>query len=361
MEINDIRIIEAELWRLYKYFPTDIIDSLIDNNTCAQYILNNLQNKSIVHITLEQIINRVKTIKKYRNQLKILQAIPQVKQRSPEWYEMRNGRLTASATAAALGKGKYESRDQLLKKKAYPETEKWVTHTSGPLYHGTMLEAMTSRCYSQRINDMLIHEFGMIKHPELSCYGASPDGITELGIMIEIKTPYRRKVDGSIPYEYMLQMQGQMAACGLLECEFVDCTLDVLTNENVYINSISADVNIDHGIVVEYFDEKGGILFEYSPEYLSVNQCIEWKNNYIKTNSTFKFNKLTYWKLYKLIATRVPFDESLWNSILPQIQQFWNDVLELKKIPFVEINKSSNKKQKNDSSGVYDFIDSDDD
>jgi hypothetical protein len=357
MEISNIRIIEAELWRLYKYFSGDFIESL-DVNICAGYIFNNLKDKGISNISLDEIISRVHIIRKYRQQLKTLQAIPQVKQRSPEWYEMRNGRLTASATAAAVGKGKYETREQLLKKKAYPESEKWVTHTSGPLYHGTMLEAMTNRCYSQRMNDMLIHEFGMIKHPEMNCYGASPDGITELGIMVEIKTPYRRKVDGTIPYEYMLQMQGQMAACGLLECDFVDCTLDVLTNENVYINSIADDVNVDHGIILEYLEGTTPV-FEYSPEYLRVQECIAWKNNYMKEHSaTIKFTKATYWKLYKLIAIRVPFDNVLWESITPQIESFWNEVLLLREKPFVE--NVNNKKQKNGKSEpTYDFIDDD--
>jgi putative phage-type endonuclease len=363
MEENRSRLIEAEIWRLYKYFTGEKIDTF-DIRLCAEYIENNLKEKEnetkSLEISIDKIIDKIEAIRKYRQQLKCLQNIPQVKQRSPEWYEMRNGRLTASATAAALGKGKYESREQLLKKKAYPESEKWVTHTSGPLYHGTMLEAMTSRCYSQRMNDMVIHEFGMIKHPHMDCYGASPDGINELGIMIEIKTPYRRKVDGTILYEYMLQMQGQMAACGLLECDFVDCTLDVLGNEAIYKHSTVENVRTDHGIIVEYLDEKGSLSFEYSPAYLTVGECIEWKNNYVKM-STYKIVKNTYWKLYKIVVTRVHFDSTLWNSLIPEIERFWKDVLKLRETPYEETTTKT-KKPKNDvKNELYNFIDSDDD
>lgn len=358
------RVIENELWGLYKYFPKDTIDSF-DDNACGKFIYDMIHNRLDLNlnVSLEDICKRVNILREYRKQLKLLLEMPQVAQRSPEWFEMRKERLTASATAQAIGKGKFGNRKQLLQTKAFPENEKWLPSTSGPMYHGTMLEAMTSRCYAQRNNDILIHDFGMIKHPDLSCYGASPDGITEMGIMIEIKTPYRRQVDGNIPYEYMLQMQGQMAACGFLECEFVDCKIDILPSENLYIEATKTCGKVDHGVIVEHRDTRGNPTFEYSPEYLSSEECIKWKNEYIRGN---KYTKVSFWKLYKLIPTRVYFDEKLWNDLVPQIKTFWNDVLQLRaegisnnalknvKDGKDDVNESSKKTK-------YDFIESDDD
>lgn len=350
---NDIfcRLIENELWILYKHFPKDVIDSFTDS-ACANYIYDILSKQNQIY-KLAEIEERVNKLRQYRTQLKHLLSIPQVQQRSPEWYDLRKERLTASATAQAIGKGKFGNRTQLLQSKAFPDNEKWLPNTSGPMYHGTMLEAMTSRCYSQRNNDILIHDFGMIKHPELSCYGASPDGITEMGIMIEIKTPYRRQVDGNIPEEYLLQMQGQMAACGFSKCEFVDCKIDILMNETIYLNETTGKV--DHGIIVEHRDTAGNPTFNYSPPYLSSLECIEWKNRYIQQE---KYTKVVYWKLYKLIPTRVYFDEKLWNDLIPQIEQFWNDVLVLRSQGNTKVikekDKDVNKKPK------YDFIESDD-
>jgi len=366
------RQVESEIWILYKHFPSNIIDTF-DNTSCAKFIYENLKNQSNmtsnivsntvsnIEYNLQDIEERVSIIRNYRNQLQNLMNIPQVKQRSPEWYEMRKERLTASATAQALGKGKFGTRNQLLQSKAFPDLDKWFPNTSGPMYHGTMLEEMTSRCYSQRNNDMKIYEFGMLKHPDLNCYGASPDGITELGIMIEIKTPYRREVNGNIPEEYYLQMQGQMAACGLHECDFVDCKIDVILNENDYINQNKNDSKVDHGIIIEDRDDYGTPKFLYSPEYLNVQECIQWKNELIKKERhNFKLIKVTYWKLYKIIATRVYFDEQLWNSIVPEIQKFWDDVIELRKnVPQTQIEKNIKIKEDNSKKQKYDFIDSD--
>ena len=170
------RQVETELWSLYKYFPASTIDTL-DDESLSKFIYDSLKTKtqltknlikvnSIGNITnvenIQDIKERVSVIRNYRKQLVNLQNIPQVKQRTPEWYNMRKERLTASATAQAIGKGKFGNRNQLLQSKAFPDSEKWFPTTSGPMYHGTMLEEMTSRCYSQRNNDIRIYDFGMI-------------------------------------------------------------------------------------------------------------------------------------------------------------------------------------------------------
>ena len=118
----------------------------------------------------------------------------------------------------------------------------------------------------------------MIPHKTLDCFGASPDGINELGIMVEIKTPYRRRVDGNIPYEYMVQMQGQMAVCNISECDFVDaeiyfnyrCIEDYINDSDIQNN------NMDHGVIVEYYDETNNRQHIYSPVRLTTQQCIAW-------------------------------------------------------------------------------------
>lgn len=367
------RQVESEMWALYKHFPAHVIDTF-DNASFSKFIydsLNTKKNKETIIPTVEDIEQRVTVIREYRKQLLHLQSIPQVKQRTPEWYNMRKERLTASATAQAIGKGKFGNRSQLLQSKAFPDSEIWKPNTSGPMYHGTMLEEMTSRCYSQRNNDIRIYDFGMIKHPNLDCYGASPDGITELGIMIEIKTPYKRKVDGNIPQEYLLQMQGQMAACELYECEFVDCKIDMIYSEKEYLDLNGKDIKIDHGIIIETRDSSGTPVFKYSPEYLTPEECIQWKNENIKEMSAgmpmFSVLKTNYWKLYNIIATRVYFDKDLWDNLEPQIRQFWDDVIALRSNP--ELNKHNQQQKLQLQQEIedktkkmkYDFIDSDSD
>ena len=341
-------IIDSIIWKLVKY--TNVFSIPLNNTNSnniegyiyeyylehyyqSQYLKQveetQLNEEQLIHI----ISNRVNIIINSRNNLHKLLAQPQVAQRSPEWYELRKNRLTASAIAQAIGKGKFASKADLLKDKAFPElAAPFDSYSSPPLRHGIILEDMTARCYSQRLNNIKIHNFGMIPHETLGCFGASPDGINELGIMVEIKTPYRRRVDGNIPHEYMLQMQGQMAVCNLKECDFVDAeiffnynSLDHYINDSDILNNKK-----DHGIVIEYCDIETKVKSHvYSPEDLSIQECISWANNYKMANlqSSNIYTTLLPWKLVKIIIKRVYFNEELWNNLISQIEDFWKEVI----------------------------------
>ena len=330
--------------------------------------------------TIEHVQHRVNTVLEYRKILSQLLSTTQVEQRSIEWYEMRRGRLTASAIAEALGQGKYRSRNTLLKNKAFPELDKpFDSYSSPPLRHGIILEDMSARCYQQRRGNINIYNFGMIPHPDMSCFGASPDGINDLGIMIEIKTPYKRKVGGEIPYEYMLQMQGQMAVCGLKECDFVDAEIKMNVNIDEYINTIDENLRVDHGMIVEYCDIAGDRLFDYSPPYLSPKECMTWANEKKKTRiNEFGQNNvrlLMAWRLEKIHIERVIFDSNLWESLVPKIEQFWRDVLNMRLKGISNIAGSSKKPRKETTLNItlddtanlsppkdtYVFVDSDSD
>jgi hypothetical protein len=50
-------------------------------------------------------------------------------------------------------------------------------------------------------------------HPTVAHLGASPDGITPYGVMVEIKCPYSKTLK-DIPEEYWAQMQGQLEVTG---------------------------------------------------------------------------------------------------------------------------------------------------
>ena len=59
------------------------------------------------NIDIDYIKNRFVTLKFNENKLIKLKQIPVIEQRSQEWYETRNGLITASDMAQALGKGKF--------------------------------------------------------------------------------------------------------------------------------------------------------------------------------------------------------------------------------------------------------------
>lgn len=337
--------LELNLWRMYQFLENVSVDETpIHQLTYYLLLTTMLPNKMV-----NEVRNRIETIRKYRQKLKELQEMPLVAQRSEEWHALRYNRLTASDVAQAIGKGKFGNRQQLLQKKAFPETAKF-SMSIPPLHWGTMFEPMVSRSYSQRHGDIKIYEFGLIPDKTLKCFGASPDGITELGIMVEFKAPWKRKIDGNIPEQYELQMQGQMAVCELNECDYVECDMQTFENLEDYIASMHVDEIRDHGIIIEEFDIINGVKthkeFYYSPEYYIPIQNSEWCDQIIKDNhNDNKVFDVYYWKLRKINIQRVYFDENRWNGIKPEIEKFWNEVEEIRNGNIV-IETNTRKKYK---------------
>ena len=152
-----------------------------------------------------------------RKQFKHLQTEPQPEQRTTPWYEMRNGMLTASDWGVMLGDNPYSNPDDLILKKCGHEKPFKV----GPaILWGVKYEEVAVQIYEFR-NKVKVTEFGLIQHPTIKYLGASPDGITEDGVMLEIKCPSSRKITGVPPRYYFDQVQGQLEVCELDRCDFL--------------------------------------------------------------------------------------------------------------------------------------------
>ena len=253
------------------------------------------------------------------NQIVILNNLlkqPQVKQRTPEWFSLRENRLTASDLYDAI-----KNPSSLAKRKL-----KTTTFNSGAipaLKWGTMFEAMATRIYSN-LKNKKIYEFGLVINDEIENFGASPDGITEDGIMIEIKCPYSRKIkDGEIPEKYYYQMQGQLAVCKLTNCDYIECEFECYYNETDYLNNIKdIDNNYLHGLIAEK-KEKNEFLYHYSKENQTANDNIneinEYMNDYVNDNY-----KLNYWKLKTINIQGVVFDKTKWDNVISnKIKEFY--------------------------------------
>lgn len=325
MDIN--QCIDRAIWKYVKKNANNFvaIDSapITDRVVSQIHDLLNLESIAMSNILIRE---RLVTIKQYRAQLKNLQELPHVEQRSKEWHELRKNRLTASDTATAMGRGKFETRKNLLRKKAFPDSCPFI---SSPIMKwGTMFEPMADRSYRQRNADIVSHEFGLIPHPSINYYGASPDGITELGIMLEFKCPPKRKMDGIIPEQYEIQMQGQLAVCELKECDYVECGLDDFPSMEEYKEAIIPTSRTDHGIILEYLDNMV-CSFDYSPEYMTPEEVCSWAQERIK-NETRHLVKIIPWKLREYFTQRVYFDADRWVHVLKEIEIFWKEVEELR-------------------------------
>ena len=353
MDIN--RILDNALWELAKKHDTGHIDTC-DVKTIVQQVHDILLEGSVT-MSNQLITERLSNIRSYRNQLARLMEMPQVEQRSPEWHDMRKNRLTASDTAAAMGRGKFETRKGLLKKKAFPELSPFV---SSPIMKwGTMFEPIALRSYRQRNGDITCHEFGLVPHPTVDHYGASPDGISELGIMLEFKCPPKRKIDGTIPEQYEIQMQGQLAVCGLRECDYVECGLEDLHTSEEYIEMVSDTSRTDHGIVLEYCDN-AVMTYDYSPEYMTPAEAWKWAQERIK-NEQRHLVKITPWRLKEYFTQRVYFDPDRWVGILQQVSEFWKEVEDMRfKGSEAYIVEKPQQKRRERFNKVIEFIDDDD-
>ena len=171
--------------------------------------------------------------------------LPQFEQRTPEWYAARTQCISASAASQALLKTESVCRYYLelfgdlndeftvdpSKSCSYKESlmdlvrDKcgYGTPFSGNEFTewGQKFEPVVATVYSQ-MKQIDVLEFGLILDEKYSFLGASPDGITTEGIMLEIKCPPCRPVKPYPPIYYFIQMMLQLQCTGLQQCDYFD-------------------------------------------------------------------------------------------------------------------------------------------
>lgn len=335
-------------------------------DSIAKMVLNIFQDTSLVcrmDISIGTEHEIVEEVKKYMHRqikLEALKSLPVVPQRSEEWLNMRKQMLTASDLAQAIGKGKFGNRATLLQKKSEAlkedvkpkvidnDTKQISSYSAIPLKWGTMFEPMISRIYSQRNGDINIHEFGLIPHPSIPHFGASPDGITESGRMVEIKCPWKRKIEkGKVPEQYMLQIQGQLSVCSLDECDYIEVVMEAIDTEGQYYEMVSENATKEHGVILELQLASGQEQYEYSPINLTPRGAYAWAQNraweIIREQPDTNIMKIRPWKVQDSNMVTVTYDSELWKSLEPQIDTFWKEVLELAKGSNISISTSANE------------------
>jgi putative phage-type endonuclease len=253
-----------------------------------------------------------------KNILNKLKQKPLIKQRTEEWFKLRENRLTASDLYDAV----YHPLS-LIKKKI--KNVSFNSYAIPALKWGCMFEKVACDIYAY-LNNTNINEFGLLINDNIEKFGASPDGITDDGIMIEIKCPYSREIkDKVIPDKYYYQMQGQMAVCELDLCDYIECKFITFNNKEEYINGIDGIDNYKHGIIADYGDGN----YKYS----SFNQDYQMNIDEMDKDCIH-----IYWMLELINVQRINFDNKLWDeTIKPNIDNYWN-------LYQKELNSSKEKK-----------------
>ena len=247
--------------------------------------------------------------------LKELLTRPFIKQRTPEWFKLRENRLTASDLCDAI-----KNPLSLSKRKLKGTT--YNSNAIPALKWGTMFETVATSIYED-MKKMKVYEFGLIINEDIKNFGASPDGITEYGRMIEIKCPYKRKIiDGEIPEKYQYQIQGQLAVCRLKDCDYIECEFIEFANYDEYLANVQeydeTDMSFKHGIIAEV-KVKNEFKYEYSTNNQTAKNNLDEMNKFLSEG----YNRLIYWKLKLINIQKVVFDENKWkNEITDKIENF---------------------------------------
>lgn len=307
----------------------------IDNTAAYNHMIDILQHVFPLLPSAEAaLLQRVEKIKKNQTLLKQLQTLPVVEQRTDAWYALRKNLITASDFAQALGKGKFGTQKQLIAKKCGYEEDTFNGNLP-PLKWGVMFEPVATELYAKK-HGVKVHEFGLLQHPSISHFGASPDGISELGVMVEIKCPYRRKITGEVPQQYYFQIQGQLDVAGLDECDYVECEFQTFETPSAFWALCDTDLRqCPMGVVIETTPQ----TYIYSPivypsetkEGCSPRMLREWLEG-IQSSDT-PIHATTFWNLAVMNVVRIAKDDSFMQEHLPQLHDVWQTIQNYKTDP----------------------------
>ena len=301
----------------------------IEGETPENYVIDYL-------ISYHMEDNRLKNemYDRRKGQLSKLKKIELPEQRSPEWYEMRKDKLTASSLASAIGHDHFQSRDELLLSKIEDKP-----YEANPITEwGVKYEDVAIAFYEELYNVKIL-DFGMIPHPTFAAFGASPDGICDdtgndeyVGRMVEIKCPPKRKFTKTVPPHYLMQVQGQLEVCDLDECDFFQMKIEEHDNSDEYCKDRLVDddtivegrtqLNYPKGATITY---KNGdkLSYKYCRLNMSGDQLLEWIESHDKTN----LFEVKWWFISRYECTLVRRNKSWWIESIDKILDFYNDLL----------------------------------
>ena len=356
--------------RLINTSIQDIKELLCKNTLDIHYYLKNVCRDIIYekYELLKDLESKREHIVKKMEELKALE-LPE--QRSKEWYEIREGLLTASSLADALGKGHFTTRDQLLINKT---SDKKPEFEINPIMQwGVKYEPVATEFYEKMFGVDIV-EFGLIPHPELSVFGASPDGICDttspieyIGRMLEIKCPPKRQFTDEVPLHYWMQMQGQLEVCDLEECDFLQVKIEEYNSFREYVedspdSSVLGETaeGLPKGLVLSFKIQEIGkieysIHYEYSPWSIDNESLRLWKEDTIKETLDKYLCDIDvhcslleekYWSIKRYECTLVRRDKKWWFSVVPEIIKFWDDVTYYRRVGNEEIQKKIDSRKR---------------
>lgn len=168
-------------------------------------------------------------------------------QGTPEWFDVKRGKISASHIKDIQAGGKGLTRDkyqtQIVLERLTGKTAE--TYSSPDMERGIELEADARRCY-EFDKGVQVDQVGFIDHPFIENYGCSPDGLVGEDGMCEIKTVIPTTMlsyidSREIPVNYQKQMQGQMDCAERKWNDFVAYCPDMPINLQLLVIRLERD------------------------------------------------------------------------------------------------------------------------
>ena len=171
-------------------------------------------------------------------------------QGSPEWFQIRLGKVTASRVSDVIAKTKSgwaASRAnymaQLVAERLTGQAQE--SYSSAAMQWGTENEPLARAAYEFR-TDATVTPAWFIDHPNIAMTGASPDGLIGDVGLVEIKCPntathIETLMGQAIPGKYESQMLWQMACTGAKWCDFVSFDPRLPEKMRLFVSRLQRD------------------------------------------------------------------------------------------------------------------------
>jgi putative phage-type endonuclease len=314
-------------------------------------LLKQVKNENIKNIEIVENMEKQILFEKVKH----IKSLFQPAQRQPEWYAMRETLFTASTDIYDILFG--NPNKVILKKCGQGNAFTGNRYT----WHGNKYEDIAIGIYESRYQRK-VWEFGLIRHPKITVLGASPDGITTCGRMVEIKCPSGRKINGHIKPVYFCQMQTQLEVCDLDVCDFFECNIieynsyddykkDVYDPDFVdYLDIIPPRLNngfiklpndrrtehgLEKGMIGSYGNHPGNMTHIYPPFSLSSDEQYKWLLNKQTEMKKDGINLIIdFWYLETSSLNIVNRDKEWWekHNVTQKLYNTWGKIEDARKI-----------------------------
>lgn len=205
-----------------------------------------------------------------------MQSNKEVKQRSEDWFKMREGRFTASQISRLLGKETLKTTQKSINTYAMESAidevfgrEPEMEFLPKDMQRGVDLEPLAFKKFAELMEEEFVDVVECGFYPFGEHAGASPDGLVGDTSILEIKCPQRAKffkyvINGAdeIALNYMAQMQMQMFCTDTNLCYFMNYIIDK-GQESWHIIEVQRDEDM-----INLIKERIDLAIEYKKQFI---------------------------------------------------------------------------------------------